>query len=122
MKKTTLIALLAAVSVIACKKVKDTIPPVITITAPTSATMTTAGDSVQVAFTITDNDLHEVGYAITNATTNDTLFSNEEHTESNYSFNKKFKTPLTPMNIKLTVTAEDHSDNKSSASVSFHTM
>lgn len=122
MKKTTLIALLAVVSVIACKKVKDTIPPVITIPAPTSTTMVAAGDSVQVAFTVTDSDLHEVGYIITNTATNDTLFSNEEHTESNYTFNKKFKTPLTPMNLKLTVNAEDHSDNKSSATVSFHTM
>ena len=44
---------------------------------------------MQVAFTVTDSDLHEVGYAITNARPqNDTLFSNEEHTESNYSFNK----------------------------------
>lgn len=74
MKKTTLIALLAVVSVIACKKVKDTIPPVITITAPTSTTMVAAGDSVQVAFTVTDSDLHEVGYIITNTATNDTLF------------------------------------------------
>ena len=121
MKKTIFISIIAIGIAIACKKINDTTAPTITITAPTTNQMIMVGDSVLVAFTVSDEDLHEVSYLISTVA-NDTLFSKEEHTHGNYTLNQKFKTPNAATNMKLTITGEDHTGNTTTKSVNFHSM
>jgi hypothetical protein len=107
---------------VACRKETKTTGPVITITSPVEARMFNNGDSVLVAFTITDPDMHGFDYSLINTTINDTFAGiDETHTHGNVYFSKNFAVPVST-NMKLVVNAEDHNGNTSTKSVNFHSM
>lgn len=125
MKKLILISIIASTLVIACSKKAelDTTPPTITITSPTTKQMVMS-DSVLVTFTVTDADLHSYQYAITDTIAKDTVAAiNETHIHglTSFTFNQKIKV-RNPAQLKLEVTAQDHSENTGSKSVYFYTM
>jgi hypothetical protein len=115
--------LFSAILVIAaCKKETKTEGPSITITSPVNGTMYNNGDSVLVAFTITDPDMHSYDYLLINTSIDDTFASiDETHVHDNVIFSQKFLMPSSSQ-ITLEVNAEDHSENATTKSVSFHTM
>lgn len=120
MKK--LLAILTVTTVItfvACKKEKDTESPVVTITSPTQSETFTAGDSILIAFTATDIDMHAYEFTVINTANDSVLFEGGEHTHGNATFSQKFKSPASATEMKLTVTAEDHNGNGVSSFVSF---
>ena len=121
--KFFIISLSALLIAFSCtKKETDTTPPFITISSPAVGEMFTSGDSVLVAFSVTDADLHGYDYAIIKTATDDTIFDNDLHSHASITFNQKFKLSDAATQFKLIVNGEDHSGNTSSKSVNFHTM
>jgi hypothetical protein len=117
-----IVILLIATTLFGCKKESKTSGPEITITSPVEGHMYANGDSILVAFTISDPDMHSFEYALINTSINDTFASiDETHTHGNVVFSQNFAVPPSSQ-LKLEVSAEDHSENESSKSVSFHTM
>ena len=122
MHQKIILILTAILFVIACKKITKTEGPVITITSPVEGHMYANGDSILVAFNISDPDIHSFEYALINTSLNDTFASiNETHTHSNVVFSQEFAVPPSSQ-LKLYIHSEDHSGNGSEKSVSFHTM
>ncbi len=122
MKKIAILTLTFVVLfAISCKKEStntDTIPPVITITAPAeddTILQVYTTDSATLSFRITDEDLHAFSVLITNSAGNDTLLEMpEEHQEINdLSISQKFQLPVVvgTVKFKVIINAEDHSGN-----------
>lgn len=92
--------------------------PVISITSPTNGQSFTAGQTVTVAATVSDNDeIHEVHLHVINIVTgvHEILF--EEHTDAKtYTLNKTF-TAKAGANYQVLLEADDHSGNQASAEV-----
>lgn len=114
------IGIIAIIAISACGKENDSEKPVITISSPTEGQMIMS-DSVLVAFTVTDADMHGYEYLLINTTAGDTLYEADEHTHGNVSFSEKLAVPV-PAQFTLEVVGEDHNGNTSTKSVSFHTM
>ncbi len=126
MQKTTisfLIIAFAAFSILGCKKAaEDITAPSITITAPTEdqdIIIASAPDSSTVTATITDEDLHSYSLVIEKSTGGDTLlYIPESHQEVNtLNISKKFGLPsiIGTVGYKITIHAEDHSGNDTTA-------
>lgn len=114
------ISIIAIIAITACGKENDAENPVITITSPTEGQMIMS-DSVLVAFTVIDADMHGYEYLLINTTSGDTLYEADEHTHGNVTFSDNFAVP-TPAQFTLEVVGEDHNGNTSTKSVNFHTM
>ena len=126
MKKYIIIAVTAAATIIACGKDKttDMLAPVITITSPTSGQMISAGDSVLIAVTVTDEDMHEVTFKVANAADTSIVYFEVGLHVHDVDYSQKFKAPavIGHTNVILTVHAEDHNTHESDKSVTFAIM
>lgn len=122
MKKLIFILTATIILSIACSKENDSENPVITITSPTEGSMSGIGDSILIAFTITDADMHGYEIAVTNTANSAVIFEADEHTHGNVTYSQKFKSPAAATQMQLTVTGEDHNGNTSTKSVNFHSM
>ncbi|MFN8236546.1 MAG: hypothetical protein U0T77_00125 [Chitinophagales bacterium] len=125
MQKTIIPFLIAliAFNISSCKKAtEDITPPSITITSPTEAEeimQMTANDSSTVTAIITDEDLHAFSLLIAKPDGSDTLlYIPESHQEVNsLNISEKFKLPVVAgtVDYRITIHAEDHSENDSTA-------
>ncbi len=117
-----LIALLAF-NISGCKKgVEDITPPSITISSPAEneeIMQMTANDSSTVTAIITDEDLHAYSLLIAKPDGSDTLlYIPESHQEVNtLNISEKFKLQEVTgtVDYRITIHAEDHSENDSTA-------
>ena len=118
MKK--LMTLLAAAFLITgCKKdAGDTRPPAIVITSPANGQVFTAGQTVNVTATVTDEDeIHAVHLFVYNKANYSDIVHEENHVDKNtYTLTRSF-TAQAGINYLITVAAEDHSSNQSQANV-----
>lgn len=125
MRKTIIPFLIALIAfgMSSCKKaVEDITPPSITITSPAEAEeimQMTANDSSTVTAVITDEDLHAYSLLIAKPDGSDTLlYIPESHQEVNtLNISEKFKLPVVvgTVDYRITIHAEDHSENDSTA-------
>ena len=116
-KKLAIIALLA-IGAIACKKENDSENPVITILKPATG-VEYKKDSVIISFTVTDEDLHEVGFSINRITDDSVIYSfPKDHVHDNpFVFLDTLSVnPTINADYILKVTAEDHNGNETTKS------
>ena len=113
MKKILYTACIAAF-LCSCKKdAGDTSRPVIALSSPTDHQTFTAGQTVTISATITDNDeLHEVHLYVRNKATGTEVLHLEEHTDMKaYNLLKTF-TAQAGITYKIELEANDHGDNE----------
>lgn len=120
--KKLILALAIATIFMACKKEKDSENPVITITSPTLNQAFDA-DDISIVFSVTDADLHEVGFSV-HKESNDSLLYNVpmDHTHDNpYNYSNTITINVSNhTDAVLKVKAEDHNGNMSVATRNFH--
>ncbi len=125
MQKTVIpfLIVLIVFTISSCKKAtEDITAPSITITSPTEAEeimQMTANDSSTVTAIITDEDLHAFSLLIAKPDGSDTLlYIPESHQEVNsLNISEKFKLPVVAgtVDYRITIHAEDHNENDSTA-------
>lgn len=110
-----LIVVLLAVAFIACKKDKgDSEKPVITVTSPMANQQFSAGQVINIAATITDNDqLHEVSLSVVNKATSAELVHNHYHVDQKTFNLNDTHTAGAGITYKIKIEATDHSGNTS---------
>ena len=113
MKKILYAACIAAIACSCKKDAGDLSRPVITLISPTNNQSFTAGQTVTISATITDNDeLHEVHLYVRNKATSAEVLHLEEHTDmKTYNLLKTF-TAQAGITYKIELEANDHADNE----------
>jgi hypothetical protein len=116
--KTLFAALFICIALSACKKSDDT-APVVTITAPTDGQSFTAGQTVHVIATISDNtEIHHVHCRVNNANTDQEILHFEDHIDQpTYNMDQTFTTQA-GVTYKIEVEADDHSGNDTKKDIS----
>lgn len=118
MKKMMMLSI-AAFLFFGCRKdAGDTKAPAIVITSPTNGQIYTAGQTVNIVATVTDEDeIHSVHLFVYNKANYSDIIHEENHIDKNmYTLTRSF-TAQAGINYLITVQAEDHSYNQSQANV-----
>jgi hypothetical protein len=100
----------------------DSDKPVVTISTPTANASYTSGSDVKISGKVTDASLHELKIIVTQVSDGKELFKSEPtvHDLTSYDINETWKPSVSAdTDVKLTVTAEDHSSNKTEVTVNF---
>lgn len=128
MRKALRYLFAAAILLSACGKddISGDSDPVITILSPTSGQMISAGDSVSIDVTITDDDMHEFEVLVARAADTSVHYFEEDMDthDDNVHYTTKFEVPAVSghTDVMLFVHAEDHDGNESDRSVTFAFM
>ena len=116
-----LLPLLLVILLQACsgnEKMKDNEPPVVTITSPNNNQVFSAGETVNITGTLTDNQkLTEVHIHVSNNSTGTLLIDIHRNPgAATYSLNESFLTQA-GINYKIQVIAKDNSANENRSTV-----
>jgi hypothetical protein len=116
--KTLITALFVCIAFSACKKA-DTTAPMVHITNPTDGQSFTAGQTIHVQATLSDNtEIHHIHCRVDNTNTGQEILHFEDHIDqSTYNMDQSFTTQA-GVTYKIEVEADDHSGNDTKVDIS----